>query len=159
MVVRIPRLIVPNRFLDFGAGFYTTSNFEQAKSFAEGVVRRQNSGVEVVSVFEFDESLLETMDTLCFSDATDEWLDYVSAQRGGVYSGKSYDLIYGPVANDNVYQTILLYFDGVLTRKQTIENLKVKELYNQLVFASEAALGHLTFVGKWTWEDEANETE
>ena len=36
-----PRLIQQNRFLDFGFGFYTTTNKTQAIGFAEKVTRRR----------------------------------------------------------------------------------------------------------------------
>jgi len=35
----------------------------------------------------------------------------------------------------------------VLSKEQTIEALKVKKLYNQLVLTSEKALGYLKFIG------------
>ena len=35
VTVEKPRLITPNRALDFGNGFYTTTNLEQAISFAQ----------------------------------------------------------------------------------------------------------------------------
>ena len=35
VVVKTPRLIEQNRFLDFGNGFYTTKSKEQAKNFAK----------------------------------------------------------------------------------------------------------------------------
>ena len=34
MVVDAPRLIIPQRLLDFGPGFYLTSDFEQARKWA-----------------------------------------------------------------------------------------------------------------------------
>ena len=37
IVVAQPKLIQQNRFLDFGYGFYTTTNKEQAISFADKV--------------------------------------------------------------------------------------------------------------------------
>ncbi|MBR4723338.1 MAG: DUF3990 domain-containing protein, partial [Clostridia bacterium] len=75
------------------------------------------------------------------------WLDFVSANRSGTYNGKSYDLIYGPVANDDVYTTFNLYAAGVLTKEQTLDALKIKKLYNQLVLTTEKALKYLNFVG------------
>ena len=81
-------------------------------------------------------------------DTPDEaWLDFVSDNRAGNYSGEPYDFIYGPVANDDVYTTFTLYTAGVLTKEQTIEALKIKKLYNQLVLTSEKALAFLKFVG------------
>ena len=42
VVVSEPKLIKQNRFLDFGFGFYTTTNKKQAVSFAEkGVPQTQ----------------------------------------------------------------------------------------------------------------------
>ena len=40
LIIKEPRLIKQNRFLDFGFGFYTTTNKAQAISFAEKVFRR-----------------------------------------------------------------------------------------------------------------------
>ena len=33
LTVETPKILVPNRYLDFGTGFYTTTNFDQALSF------------------------------------------------------------------------------------------------------------------------------
>lgn len=41
LTVSEPRLIVQNRFLDFGFGFYTTTNRVQAISFAKKVTNRR----------------------------------------------------------------------------------------------------------------------
>lgn len=57
------------------------------------------------------------------------------------------DFIYGPVANDDVYTTFTLYTAGVLTKEQTLEALKIKKLYNQLVLTSAKALSYLKFRG------------
>ena len=74
-------------------------------------------------------------------------MDFVSENRSGSYEGESYDFIFGPVADDDVYTTFTLYNAGVLSKEQTIEALKVKKLYNQLVITSEKALGYLKFIG------------
>lgn len=60
---------------------------------------------------------------------------------------ETYDLVFGPVANDDVYTTFTLYTSGVLTKEQTLDALKIKKLYNQLVFTSEKALSYIKFVG------------
>ena len=71
----------------------------------------------------------------------------MSDNRAGKYTGKAYDFIFGPVANDDVYTTFALYTAGVLSKEQTLEALKIKKLYDQLVFASEKALSFLNFIG------------
>lgn len=56
------------------------------------------------------------------------------------YNGLPYDFIFGPVANDDVYTTFTLYTAGVLTKEQTVDALKVKKLYDQLVLTSEKSI-------------------
>ncbi len=50
-----PRLIKQNRFLDFGFGFYTTTNKTQALGFADKVYKRYKTGSRIVSIYEMDE--------------------------------------------------------------------------------------------------------
>ena len=148
MVVSEPKLIQQNRFLDFGFGFYTTTNKSQAISFADKVYKRRGGGDKVVSIYEFDEQTAFEECSLLRFDAPDEaWLDFVSENRSGNYEGETYDLVYGPVANDDVYTTFTLYSAGALTKEQTLETLKIKKLYNQLVLTSEKALRFLKFIG------------
>lgn len=75
-------------------------------------------------------------------------MDFVAANRQGTYQGKQYDLIYGAVANDDVYRTITLYMTGILTKDETLSRLKIKELFNQLVFGKKKSLQYLHFEGK-----------
>lgn len=44
VTVSEPRLIPQNRFLDFGFGFYTTTNKSQAIAFADKVFKRRKTG-------------------------------------------------------------------------------------------------------------------
>lgn len=55
-VVEKPRLIEQNRFLDFGYGFYTTTNKSQAESFAKKVVVRRG-GTPTVNIYEIDDNI------------------------------------------------------------------------------------------------------
>ena len=148
VIVDQPKLIQQNRFLDFGFGFYTTTNKIQAVSFADKVTKRRRSGQKAVSIYEIDEAVaFSECSSLRFDDPTEAWLDFVSDNRSGNYEGESYDFIFGPVANDDVYRTFTLYTAGVLTKEQTLEQLKIKKLYYQLVLASDKALAYLKFDG------------
>lgn len=148
LTVDKPTLVPQNRFLDFGYGFYTTTNQQQAIGFADKVTRRRKSGVPTVSVYELDEEVaFSACSVLRFETPDEAWLDFVSENRAGVYAGPAYDFIYGPVANDDVYTTFTLYAAGVLTKEQTLEALKIKKLYNQLVLTTEKAISFLSFTG------------
>ena len=148
LTVSEPKLVVQNRFLDFGYGFYTTTNKVQAIGFADKVTKRRKEGIPTVSIYEIDEAKAFAECSILRFDAPNEaWLDFVSDNRAGSYTGEPYDFIYGPVANDDVYTTFTLYTAGVLTKEQTIEALKIKKLYNQLVLTSPNALSYLKYVG------------
>ena len=54
LVVSKPKLVEQNRFLDFGFGFYTTTNKIQAIGFADKVTRRRKDGTRTVSIYEID---------------------------------------------------------------------------------------------------------
>lgn len=148
LVVSQPKLIRQNQFLDFGFGFYTTTNKNQAISFADKVTKRRKNGKMVVSIYELDEKIaFSECSILRFDEPGESWLDFVSDNRSGNYEGKSYDFIFGPVANDDVYRTFALYTADVLTKEQALDQLKIKKLYNQLVLTTEKALSYLQFAG------------
>ena len=154
VIVSEPRLIEQNRFLDFGFGFYTTTNKAQAIGFADKVTKRRKDGSKAVSIYELDEEkVFAKCSVLRFESADEAWLDFVSENRSGNYKGKAYDFIFGPVANDDVYTTFTLYTAGLLTKEQTLEALKIKKLYNQLVLTSEKALFYLKFIGSLPQEE------
>lgn len=140
-----PKILKPNRYLDFGPGFYTTSNHSQAVNFAYKVFSRKKEGQAIVSVYEFDERSFDKLNVLYFKSADEAWLDFVSINRNGISSSTQYDLVYGPVADDDIYTTFILYSTGVLSKEQTLEALKIKKLFNQYVFCTEKALKFLTF--------------
>lgn len=143
--VKKPEIRPSNRYLDFGFGFYTTTNLEQASNFARKVVNREKHGKCIVNVYELNDDI-KNLNVLGFESANEEWLDFVSNNRNGLSNKGSYDLIYGPVADDEIYRTFLLYSNGLLTKTQTLEMLKIKKLYNQYVFTSEKAVNYLKFV-------------
>ncbi len=157
VTVEQPKLIKQNRFLDFGFGFYTTTNKKQAIAFADKVCKRRKSGRPTVSIYTLDEKLAFAQCSLLQFDAPDAaWLDFVSDNRSGNYNGPTYDFIFGPVANDDVYTTFTLYNAGIFTKEQTLTELKIKKLYNQLVLTTEIALTHLKFYGTLPKEEFVN---
>ncbi len=145
--VREPRIMKSNRTLDFGSGFYTTTNRDQAADFARRVTGNRGYGVAKLNVYRLDETVAFDMcDALQFQGVCDAWLDYIADNRLGMYNGPAYDLVFGPVANDDVYETLQLYLNGSISRDYTMQRLKVKKLFNQLVFKSARSLGFLAFV-------------
>lgn len=147
MVVRTPNIMRGRLNTDFGKGFYTTTNFEQAARWARIKRDRAGKGNAVVSVYEFDERLLDSPDfnTLHYNGATAEWLDFVVNNRRKS-SPHSYDMVMGPVANDSLYATIVMYEKGDLSVEAAIVQLRTHTLFDQLSFHSAKAAKMLRFV-------------
>ncbi|MCL2283963.1 MAG: DUF3990 domain-containing protein [Fibromonadales bacterium] len=149
--IRVPRIINRFKTLDFGTGFYTTSNKEQAENFAMKVYnRRKKKGFPTINIYEFNDNSLD-LNTLIFDSPSEKWLDFV------VYNRKfgrkeDYDLIIGPVANDDVFSVIALYESETLTKEETIKRFKMKTLYNQYLFCNDKALSNLAFAKSYKLE-------
>ena len=142
-----PAILPTIRTLDFGEGFYTTTNKEQAEIFAHKVFNRRKTGEATVNVYELDyERVVNESRILRFNTPDENWLDYVVANRLGIFGGQSFDIVFGPVADDDVYLAIGAYEAGLLTKEQTIASLKIKNLYDQLVFKSASSLLFLIYI-------------
>ena len=141
MEVREPKLIRPIRTLDFGPGFYTTLNRNQAIEFARKVVDRNDGrGTATLNSYSFDEkAAFARDDTIRFDSPDRAWLDFVVANRTGNYDGPDY--------TRTVYRTIQLYMMGELSQSEAIARFKVKALFNQVVCSDSEALRLLKFEG------------
>ena len=121
ILVNKPVIMKPVRALDFGCGFYTTTNSEQAINFSKIVQDRNGSAERHISIYTLDVELLSKKNILYFNKPNKKWLDFISANRNGIYDGKIYDIIYGPVANDTVFKIFIAYQNGTLSEKETPE--------------------------------------
>ena len=82
-IVNEPRIINENRALDFGFGFYTTSNF---------------------------------------------------------------DIVIGPVADDQVYKVIVQFENGYIDKNEALKRLKTEKLCDQILFHTNKALRYLHYI-------------
>lgn len=141
LVADKPRILQSERFLDFGMGFYTTTNKEQATRWAQKVAVRRKAETQYISIYEFDDKLAEKeLKVIRFERADEAWLNFICACRGGKSVAEEYDLVFGPVADDNVYAVVQLFELGVLDKDETVKRLKVEKLYDQVLFHTEKAL-------------------
>ena len=146
VAVRKPSLRPERPNADFGKGFYTTSNLEQAVRWAHIKQDREESERAVVSIYEFDESLLDSqdLDIRRFTGADEAWLYFVTDCRKS--RPHEYDLVQGPVANDKVFTTVNLFESGVLSAEAAILQLKAYKTYDQLSFHTNRVIKNLKFV-------------
>ena len=146
VAVRKPSLRPGRSNADFGKGFYTTSVEEQAVRWAHIKREREGAARAVVSVYEFDESLLDNadLDIRRFNGADEAWLYFVTDCRKS--RKHEYDLVQGPVANDKVFTTVNLFESGVLSAEAAILQLRAYRTYDQLSFHTERVIAALKFV-------------
>lgn len=147
-----PQIIVSNRALDFGAGFYTTSSKDQAIRWAKLQTLRRGKGTPTVSVYEFDDTQSNALSVLRFPSANRDWLQYVTDNRKSVYSGEKNDVVIGPVANDNTMPVISDYMAGTISEETALVLLKPQKLVDQCAFLSWKGLSMLHFVRGYTYE-------
>lgn len=133
--IQNPKIIVGRHTKDFGFGFYCTVIREQAERWAK---RFNTPVINVYSVL-FDTSL----DILEFETMTDEWLDLIANCRSG--TPHKYDIVIGAMADDQIYNYIADYLDGVLSRDQFWSLAKFKYPTHQIAFCSQRALQCLHF--------------
>lgn len=123
--VRMPNVVRGRVNTVFGKGFYTTTSYEQAVRWSR--IKRDRIGARraVVSVYEFDERLLHSplFKVLSFNGATKEWLDF-EVQNRRTRIQHPYDIVIGPVADDNLYATILMYETHSLSPNAAIYQLR-----------------------------------
>ena len=81
-----------------------------------------------------------------FDAPTDEWIDFVMRNRQDETFQHDYDIVYGPVANDNVYVQFSLYEQGFISRATLLAELKVYKLVDQMLFHTEESLRLLRFI-------------
>ena len=130
-----PDLLHSRPRLDFGVGFYLTPLRAQAERYGERFIRRGQKAI--MNIYEFEECLECTRKV--FSAYDGEWLDYITACRKGLQH-EQYDIIEGGIADDQVFDTIDLYFTGIYTREQALGELREKKPNHQICITSQAVL-------------------
>ena len=135
VAVEHPRIIKGRFTKDFGEGFYCSALKKQAVKWA------QRYDTSVVSHYEYNES--PNLNILKFEEMTDEWLDFIVACRKG--EPHDYDIVIGAMANDQIYNYVSDFINGVLTREQFWIMAKFKYPNHQINFCSTAALKCITF--------------
>lgn len=144
-MVEVPKLMPWVRALDFGQAFYLTSDREQAAKWAKTSVLRRGEGLAIVSLYEVDDARLGALRVLRFDGPTADWLRFVSRNRNGRIDDSSYDVVRGPVANDNTMPVLNLYFKGAYTEDEALRRLLPQRLRDQFAFKTEDALSCLSF--------------
>lgn len=123
---------------DFYFGFYCTLIKKQAIRWA---LRFQNDGY--LNIYEYIPN--PKLNCLIFEKMTEEWLDFIISCRKGI--PHSYDIVEGPMADDEIYNYVQDYEDGKISREAFWELAKFKHPTHQISFHTISALNTLNFLG------------
>ncbi len=109
--------------LDFGKGFYLTTNKEQAISYAQRFQRRLQDAW--LNIYELNYVSTEWKEKIFYS-YDKEWLTFISECRAG-RDNFDFDIVIGGIANDKVIRTLDRYFQGEISSDQALGFLKFEK--------------------------------
>ncbi|GHT87683.1 hypothetical protein FACS189474_1130 [Bacteroidia bacterium] len=134
---------------DFGQGFYVTKFLKQAEDIAARVASWHDTR-PVITEFIFNEYAFEDNDfkVLRFDTYTKKWLDFIVKNRASIASKPmhDYDIVEGPVANDDIAARIYDYLNGDVTKEVFLAELEFKKPMHQICFCTTASLQMLSSV-------------
>lgn len=126
---------------DFGKGFYTTILQSQSEEWAYRLSLREKKNDYYVYEFLFEEA--PALKVKRFDWLNEEWLEFIKANRSKGGLQHDYDVVIGPVADDNTMETVQLYIANILTASEAVERLRYNKVNNQVSFHTEKALQYL----------------
>ena len=149
-IVKQPNIEILNYRSDFGKGFYTTTDLEQAKKWTiikKKRLEKEDNNKDIhqyVNIYEYTEN--KDLNILNFETATEEWLKFVFKNRQSDELVHQYDIVIGPVADDNLYQVLVSYENGIYDMEETIKRLKTYVLSNQISFHTLKSLECIKYI-------------
>lgn len=137
MAIPSPEIVRGKFTKDFGEGFYCTELKKQAVKWAK------RYDTPIVNIYDYQSN--EALNILQFESMTDEWLDFIVACRSG--KPHNYDIVIGAMADDQIYNYVADFMNGVLTREQFWVLAKFKYPTHQINFCTSEALKCITYKG------------
>lgn len=141
LIVKEPRVLTSGFTKDFGFAFYVTKIQKQAERWALQRARKTKSS-GFVSVYNF--TIDNSLNILKFDTMTEDWLNFIVACRNG--EKPDYDIVEGPMADDQIYDWITMFLEGDISREAFWELAKFKYPTHQIALCSDKALNCVKFV-------------
>jgi len=136
---------------DFGDGFYLTEIREQAEAWArrkyKSLRKYYPNAKAIVNVYELDrERVINDFKYKFFPTTTDEWLDFIKDCRNN--EEHYFDIVEGPMADDQIYFFVNDYLTGRITREQFWEKALFNKYTHQVMIRNDA-LRCLKFINSY----------
>ena len=134
--VEQPRILQGQYTKDFGTGFYCTILETQAEKWA------MKYKSPTINKYEYREN--KNLKIKEFTLMTEEWLDFIIDCRNG--KKHNYDIVIGAMADDQVYNFIVDFIKGNITRQAFWELAKFRYPTHQIAFCTNQALECIKFL-------------
>lgn len=136
-----PDLSYSRNDVDFGIGFYMTSDETMAKKWA----CNKNSSFLNTYALKLEGLKIHTF------EPDEEWLEYCAANRyqeNSLFDDSDYDVLIGPTADDKLFNTLDMYADGLLSTEEAIKVINCMKYSNQIVVKKQIVIDEcLVFKG------------
>lgn len=138
-IVDKPSVLFSRDALDFGKGFYVTSIMNQAENwcqrfkikFSKAYINKYDFNIEEVKI-KYKVKEFEYYDN--------EWIEFILDCRNGSNIFNEYDVIIGGIADDKVYNTIELFQDKLIDKKEALKRLKYYKPNNQICIINQRVI-------------------
>jgi len=158
--VEKPLLDYSKKQKDFGEGFYLTTNFKQAKNYAEMQMRRKKANKGYINTYKMED--FKNLEAKEFIKADLEWFKFIyhnrEDDREDEYTPR-WDAVIGKIADDNIrknldgnigrWRIMMEDFDreDIYTLLEDIYTLlETDNLKNQICLCTKKAIDKLKFV-------------
>lgn len=128
---------------DFGRGFYTTLLKRQAKEWGYRLSLRERAERYYLYQYVFRDR--KGIRIKRFHALDKEWLEFIKENRSKGGLQHNFDIVVGPVADDETMETVQLYLANILSAEEAVTRLRYNKVNNQVSFHTEKALECLNF--------------
>ena len=134
-------------FTDFGQGFYVTSKYEQAETWAknkfkDNISKFENLKPSIVKLT-LDIEVLKQGRGLIIDSPSDKWAEFVyNCRKEGLYDKlfHDYDFVCGSLADGKIAPLIRLLMRGEISHHDFHQQIKPRKFEDQLSFHKPIAL-------------------
>lgn len=122
---------------------------EDSKEWGYRLSLREKKKKYFVYEYLFEEN--SVLNVKRFDALSEEWLEFIKENRSKGGLQHNYDVVIGPVADDNTMETVQLYIANILTSSEAVERLRYNKVNNQVSFHTEKALQYLQLMRRTSY--------
>lgn len=122
---------------------------EDSKEWGYRLSLREKKKKYFVYEYLFEEN--SVLNVKRFDALSEEWLEFIKENRSKGGLQHNYDVVIGPVADDNTMETVQLYIANILTASEAVERLRYNKVNNQVSFHTEKALQYLQLMRRTSY--------